>query len=97
MWAWYGMAVFNASIWVATEPISQHEDYAMIEFIGTACGILGAFSVALKWGAIGYPIFICSSLCLLISAVQKGQRNFIVLQSVFLVSNVIGVYNYALR
>ena len=69
----------------------------MIEFIGTACGILGAFSVALKCGAFGYPLFIFSSACLLISAIQKGQRNFIVLQAVFLVSNMIGVYNYALR
>ena len=65
-----------------------------LETIGTICGIIGAFLVAMKMGDIGYPFFFVSSFCLMISAISLRQRNFIALQGVFFVANVIGLFNY---
>lgn len=66
----------------------------ILETIGTIAGIIGAFLVAMKMGDIGYPFFFVSSLCLLCSATMLKQRNFIALQGVFFVANVIGLFNY---
>jgi hypothetical protein len=65
-----------------------------LETLGTICGIIGAFLVAMKFGQYGYPFFFVSSFCLMISAIALRQRNFIALQSVFFVANVIGLFNY---
>jgi hypothetical protein len=65
-----------------------------LELIGTVCGIIGAFLVALKMGEYGYPFFFVSSFCLMTSAIALRQRNFIALQGVFFVANVIGLFNY---
>ena len=65
-----------------------------LETIGTICGIIGAFLVAMKMGDIGYPFFFVSSFCLMITAISLRQRNFIALQGVFFVANVIGLFNY---
>ena len=65
-----------------------------IEFIGTLCGIIGAFLVAAKFGNLGYPFFFVSSLCLMVSAIAQKQKNFIALQSVFFVANCLGLVNY---
>lgn len=66
----------------------------ILETIGTICGIIGAFLVAMKMGAYGYPFFFVSSFCLMVSAIMLKQRNFIALQGVFFVANVIGLFNY---
>lgn len=68
----------------------------LLELIGTVSGIIGALLVASKMGAYGYPLFLCSSLCLLVAAVGQRQRNFIALQGVYFATNLIGFYNYAL-
>lgn len=65
-----------------------------IETLGTVCGIIGAFLVAMKFGQFGYPFFFVSSLALLTSAIHYKQRNFIALQGVFFTANVIGLFNY---
>ena len=65
-----------------------------IETLGTICGIIGAFLVAMKFGQFGYPFFFVSSLCLLSSAIKFKQKNFIALQGVFFSANVIGLFNY---
>jgi hypothetical protein len=66
-----------------------------IETLGTACGIIGAFLVALKYGQYGYPFFFVSSLALLTSAwYNNKQKNFIALQGVFFAANVLGLVNY---
>lgn len=65
-----------------------------IETLGTICGIIGAFLVAMKFGQFGYPFFFVSSLCLLTSAIKFKQKNFIALQGVFFSANVIGLFNY---
>ena len=66
----------------------------ILETLGTICGIIGAFLVALKFGEIGYPFFFASSLALLITAWYNKQKNFIALQGVFFAANVIGLFNY---
>lgn len=66
----------------------------IIETLGTVCGIIGAFLVATKFGQYGYPFFFVSSFCLMTSAIALKQKNFIALQSVFFVANVIGLFNY---
>jgi nicotinamide riboside transporter PnuC len=68
--------------------------YKILETIGTVCGIIGAFLVAMKMGEYGYPFFFVSSFCLMVSAIKLKQHNFIALQSVFFVANVIGLFNY---
>jgi hypothetical protein len=68
--------------------------YNKLETIGTICGIIGAFLVAAKMGNIGYPFFFVSSLCLMVSAIGFKQKNFIKLQTVFFIANVIGLVNY---
>ncbi len=65
-----------------------------LETLGTSCGIIGAFLVAMKFGQYGYPFFFVSSFCLMITAISLRQRNFIALQSVFFIANVIGLFNY---
>lgn len=65
-----------------------------IETLGTICGIIGAFLVAMKFGQYGYPFFLISSISLLISAIKFKQKNFIALQGTFLAANVIGAFNY---
>ena len=65
-----------------------------LETLGTVAGIVGAFLVATKYGQYGYPFFLVSSIALLISAIRFNQRNFIALQGVFLLANIIGAFNY---
>lgn len=65
-----------------------------IETLGTACGIIGAFLVAMKFGQYGYPFFFASSLGLLVSAISNKQKNFIALQGTFFVANIVGLFNY---
>jgi hypothetical protein len=67
----------------------------IFEIIGTISGIMGAFLVAFKLGNYGYPFFLISSICLLISAIRFNQKNFIALQGVFLSANIVGFFNYA--
>lgn len=64
------------------------------ETLGTIAGIIGAFLVAFKMGNIGYPFFFVSSMCLTYSAIKLRQRNFIMLQGVFLTANIVGLFNY---
>jgi hypothetical protein len=66
----------------------------ILETIGTICGIIGAFLVAFKMGNLGYPFFFVSSMCLMVSAVGFKQKNFMALQGVFFLANVIGLINY---
>jgi uncharacterized membrane protein YccC len=64
------------------------------ETIGTIAGIIGAFLVATKFGQYGYPFFFLSSICLLFSAIRLKQKNYIALQGVFLLANILGLVNY---
>jgi hypothetical protein len=65
-----------------------------IEFFGVLCGISGSFLVARGVLAIGFCLFLVSSVCLLYSALKQKNWNLTALQGTFLVSNVMGVSNY---
>lgn len=65
-----------------------------IEFVGVFSGILGSFLVARGSLAVGFCLFLVSSLCLMFSAVKQKNWNLTLLQSAFLFSNVLGVSNY---
>lgn len=66
----------------------------IIETIGTVSGIIGALLVATKNAEYGYPVFLTSSVCLLISAYKQKNKNLIWLQSAFLATNLLGLVNY---
>ncbi len=66
----------------------------ILETFGTITGIIGAFLVAFKLGQFGYPFFFVSSFCLMVSAIKQKQKNYIALQGVFFLANVIGLANY---
>lgn len=66
----------------------------VIEFLGVLTGISGSFLVARGVLAIGFCLFLVSSICLLTSAVKQKNWNLTTLQGTFLVSNVLGVSNY---
>jgi uncharacterized membrane protein len=66
----------------------------VIEFVGVICGIIGSFLVARGFLAVGFCLFLVSSICLLYSAVRQMNWNLSTLQGTFLVSNVLGVSNY---
>jgi hypothetical protein len=66
----------------------------ILETIGTITGIIGAFLVAFKLCQFGYPCFFASSFCLLISAIKQKQKNYVALQGVFFLANVVGLVNY---
>ena len=66
----------------------------VIEFIGVFAGITGSFLVARGFLAVGFCLFLVSSLCLVYSAVKQKNWNLTLLQSAFLFSNVLGVSNY---
>jgi len=68
--------------------------YHTLETFGTACAIVGSFLVAFKMGHIGYPFFFVSSIAMLIAAIGKNNRNYIALNSAFLMANIVGLFNY---
>jgi hypothetical protein len=66
----------------------------IIEFVGVMSGIFGSFLVARGFLSFGFCLFLVSSLALLYSAVKQKNWNLTLLQSAFLVSNMLGVSNY---
>lgn len=68
--------------------------YHNLETFGTACAIVGSFLVAFKYGSIGYQFFFISSIAMLIAAIAKKNRNYIALNSAFLMANIVGLFNY---
>lgn len=65
-----------------------------IEGAGVLCGITGSFCVARGYLAIGFCLFLISSMCLITSAIKQKNWNLTLLQGSFLFSNILGVSNY---
>lgn len=65
-----------------------------MEKLGTVCGIGGAFLAACGLGAFGYPLFTLSSIFLLRSSFTQGNKNLMMLQSAFLLANIIGIIHF---
>lgn len=66
----------------------------LVETVGVFAGIFGSFSVSRGYLAIGFCSFLLSSICLFTSAVKERNYNLVLLQSAFLVSNLLGVSKY---
>lgn len=66
----------------------------VVEFVGVFCGIVGSFLVARGFLASGFCLFLVSSLSLGFSAIKQKNWNLTLLQSAFLLSNILGVSNY---
>ena len=65
-----------------------------IETLGVVLGITGSLLVARGHCAVGFCLFLLSSLCLVSTAVVQKNWNLTTLQGFFLFSNVLGVSNY---
>lgn len=65
-----------------------------VEFVGVVLGMTGALLVARGGTDIGFIVLLASSLMLSYSAVQQKNWNLVVLQSVYVACNVLGVSNY---
>jgi hypothetical protein len=66
----------------------------VVETVGVFAGIFGSFSVSRGFLSIGFCLFLLSSICLFTSAIRQKNYNLVLLQSAFLVSNVLGVSKY---
>jgi len=68
-----------------------------LEFVGVLCGIIGSFAVANGLFTIGYPLFTLSALLLLYTAFKQMNKNLMLLQGVFLLANINGLYTFFLK
>ena len=62
-------------------------------WIGTAASILGSFLVALQFMLVGYSCFLIGSVAWLYIGAVRKDKPLVVLNSAFLVANIIGFYN----
>ena len=65
-----------------------------IEFIGVLSGIAGSFLVANAIFQYGYLLFLISSMLLVITALKQRNYNLVLLQGVFLLANINGVFTF---
>lgn len=65
----------------------------MISWFGTFTSILGAFLVAMQYFKLGYVAFILGSASWLYIAYITRDRALLVMNTTFLVANIIGTYN----
>jgi uncharacterized protein with PQ loop repeat len=64
-----------------------------ISWIGTLAGIVGAFVVALHFFLVGYAFFLVNSGAWLYVGIRKTDKPLILMNAVYLVANLIGLYN----
>lgn len=63
--------------------------------LGAVTGIAGALIVALHlWMVVGYMLFLVSSLSWLIVGYLTENRSLMVMNTVFTIINMIGLYTY---
>ena len=65
----------------------------MIKWFGTITSIIGAFAVASQLFLFGYICFILGSISWLYIGVTGKDRPLITLNGVFLIANILGLYN----
>lgn len=69
-----------------------------LELIGAVSGVLGAILLAINIPASGYgfALFLISSISLSLFALDQKLRYLLVMQVVFTVINMVGVYRWLL-
>ncbi len=78
------------------KPARQHQRYLKpLKCIGTGTGVAGAILIALNIGAvgIGFVLFTVSWSLWAFAGWMHREMSLVVLQGVFLVIDVVGVYN----
>jgi hypothetical protein len=64
----------------------------MIAWIGTVASIIGSFAVALAYFQAGYLLFTAGSMCWLWVAYSRRDHSLALLNSTFLIANLVGIY-----
>ncbi len=64
-----------------------------ISWLGTLSSIIGAFLVASQIIFVGYICFIIGSASWLIVGFKRKDNSLIVLNGVFFLANILGIYN----
>ena len=64
-----------------------------VSWLGTVASIIGSFTVAFQFFLLGYSLFLIGSISWLIVGVSKRDKPLVVLNSAFMVANMIGFYN----
>ena len=69
---------------------------AWLKWIGTATGILGALWIAsnIPTSCWGYVLFTLSSICWTLAGGRMRELSLVLLHSVFLVINLVGIYRW---
>jgi len=69
------------------------------EWLGALTGITGALLMASnQWfSPAGYPVWLVSSLSLSLFAIGKGYRGILLLQGVFTVINLMGLWQWLVK
>lgn len=65
----------------------------MVAWIGTIASILGSFLVAMHIFLLGYIFFLVGAGCWLYIGYKNNDRALMLLNAVFLVANIVGLYN----
>ena len=68
----------------------------MLEYIGSFLGISGAIMLALNtdYSGYGFILFLISAILLTIQAYKNNMRGLFTMQSIFIIINLIGIYQW---
>lgn len=69
----------------------------ILSWIGTISSVFGSFAVAMGFFKFGYINFLVGSACWLWVGFSRREKPLIVLNLVFLLANILGVYNFIFR
>jgi drug/metabolite transporter (DMT)-like permease len=74
-------------------------DHGTLKWLGTAAGVAGALVIALNlpWSGWGFALFLVSSLSWGAAAVMMREPSLAILQVVFTVINVLGIWRWLLN
>jgi hypothetical protein len=69
----------------------------VLSALGLLAGILGALMVAMNAGlfVLGYTLFLTSSIAWVVYAYRTKQINLMIMNIVFGLINIIGLYNFS--
>ena len=65
----------------------------IVSWLGTFSSIIGAFLVASQIVFVGYVCFIIGSASWLVVGFKRRDNSLIVLNGVFFLANILGIYN----
>lgn len=69
----------------------------MLQWFGTITSVAGSFILALGFSLVGYIAFLFGSISWLVVGIKAGNNPLIILNSFFLLANMIGLYRVVLH